>query len=90
MSSHPHSQGNKPGSYPDQVERPDVQFGGIGRPFASMTSTAPVTHMTTPHFVTSCPSCAASILWAHHGGDGVCGGCGAGLTTDASGLPAVM
>ena len=81
MATHPHSSGNKAGSYPDSVERPDVQFGGIGKHFPPMVHTAPVNGMSTPHFVTSCPSCSAAILWSHHGGNGTCAGCGIGLAT---------
>lgn len=88
--AHPHSAGNKPGNYQDHVERPDAQFGGIGRPFAPMIQTAPLTHMTTPHFVTSCPSCSAAIKWHFHGGDGACGGCKVALTTHPdSGHPTI-
>lgn len=79
--AHPHSSGNKSGSYADNVERPDAQFGGIGRPFAPPILTAPLTHMTTPHFVTNCPKCFVAIKWHYHGGDGICAGCGTALTT---------
>jgi len=81
MSTNPHSAGNKPGSYADHVERPDAQWGGIGKPFAPMIQTAPINHMTKPFFVTQCPECNAYIKWHHSGGDGECANCKTALTT---------
>lgn len=88
MSTHSHSAHNPAGSSSDKKYRGDSNHvggnavsTGIGHPFTPMVSTAPVRGMSTPHFTTSCPSCSVPILWAYRGGDGVCGGCGIGLTT---------
>ena len=88
MASKPHSSGNKQGTYADHVERPDSQWGGIGKPFPPMIQTAPMNSMTSPFFVTACPDCSAYIKWHYSGGDGECAGCKVALTTHPdTGLP---
>jgi hypothetical protein len=82
MSTHSHSAGNlHPGGYDDQTDRPDAGLGAGGIGHAKGHYESPITGMTTPTFVASCPSCQAAIKWHHHGGNGVCGGCGIPLTT---------
>jgi hypothetical protein len=64
MTAHPHSSGNKPGSYQDHVERPDAQFGGIGKHFTPMVETAPIGSLTVRHRKVHCRACGAKTWHA--------------------------
>ena len=86
----PHSALNKAGSAGDKADREDSMFGGIGRHYPPMVQTAPINFMTTPHFVTNCPSCNAAIKWDYGENEtGNCAGCFTPLKTGSTGHPVV-